>query len=116
MKYRVIQWGTGFVGKLALRATLEHPDLELVGLVVRSEDKVGRDAGELVLLPEGEERRTSAAAFANGLHGLLEAIGQRADGGEFPIEVAVTSMLVDEVRRDFGVAARAARCQVECSA
>ena len=54
MKYRVIQWGTGFVGKLALRATLEHPDLELVGLVVHSEDKVGRDAGEMVgLAPVG---------------------------------------------------------------
>jgi 4-hydroxy-tetrahydrodipicolinate reductase len=48
MKYRVIQWGTGFVGKLALGATIEHPDLELVGLVVHGEDKVGRDAGELI--------------------------------------------------------------------
>jgi hypothetical protein len=48
MKYRVIQWGTGFVGKLALRATIEHPDLELVGLVVHGEDKVGRDAGKLI--------------------------------------------------------------------
>lgn len=51
MKYRVIQWGTGFVGKMALRATIEHPDLELVGLVVHSKDKVGRDAGELIGLP-----------------------------------------------------------------
>jgi hypothetical protein len=48
MKYRVIQWGTGFVGTLALRATIEHPDLELVGLLVHSPEKVGRDAGELV--------------------------------------------------------------------
>jgi len=48
MKYRVIQWGTGFVGKLALRATIEHPDLELVGLVVHGKEKVGRDAGELI--------------------------------------------------------------------
>lgn len=50
-RYRVIQWGTGFVGKLGLRATIEHPDLELVGLVVSSRDKVGRDAGELIGLP-----------------------------------------------------------------
>lgn len=47
MKHRVILWGTGFVGKLALRAVIEHPDLELVGLIVNSKDKVGRDAGEL---------------------------------------------------------------------
>jgi 4-hydroxy-tetrahydrodipicolinate reductase len=39
---------------LALRATLEHPDLELVGLLVHSKDKVGRDAGELAgLAPVG---------------------------------------------------------------
>ncbi len=51
MRHRVIQWGTGIVGKLALRATIGRPDLELVGLVVNSEDKVGRDAGELCGLP-----------------------------------------------------------------
>jgi 4-hydroxy-tetrahydrodipicolinate reductase len=39
------------VGRLALRAILEHPDLELVGLWVHSPDKVGRDAGELCGLP-----------------------------------------------------------------
>ena len=47
MTYRVIQWSTGNVGRLALRAIIEHPDLELVGLWVHSADKVGRDAGEL---------------------------------------------------------------------
>ena len=51
MKYRVIQWGTGFVGKLALQATIERPDLELVGLIVNSPEKVGRDAGDLAGLP-----------------------------------------------------------------
>jgi 4-hydroxy-tetrahydrodipicolinate reductase len=47
MKYRVIQFGTGFVGHFALRAIIEHPDLELVGVWVHSEDKVGKDAGDL---------------------------------------------------------------------
>jgi len=47
MPYRVIQHSTGNVGILALRAVIEHPDLELVGLWVHSPDKVGRDAGEL---------------------------------------------------------------------
>jgi 4-hydroxy-tetrahydrodipicolinate reductase len=47
MPYRVIQHSTGNVGSLALRAVIEHPDLELVGLWVHNPDKVGRDAGEL---------------------------------------------------------------------
>jgi hypothetical protein len=46
-KYRVIQWSTGNVGKLAIRAMLEHPKLELVGVWVHSVAKDGRDAGEL---------------------------------------------------------------------
>jgi hypothetical protein len=47
MAYRVIQWSTGNVGAFALRATICHPELELVGLWVHSEKKAGRDAGEL---------------------------------------------------------------------
>lgn len=46
-KYRVVQWATGNVGSRALRQTIRHPDLELVGVYVHSQDKVGRDAGEL---------------------------------------------------------------------
>ncbi len=45
--YRVIQWATGNVGSRALRMVIEHPDLELVGLWVSSDAKVGKDAGEL---------------------------------------------------------------------
>jgi len=51
MGYRVVQWGTGNTGRLALRGIIQHPDLELVGLHVHSADKVGRDAGELAGLP-----------------------------------------------------------------
>jgi hypothetical protein len=47
MGYRVVQWSTGNVGRLALRAIIEHPELELVGLLVHSDKKAGRDAGEL---------------------------------------------------------------------
>jgi hypothetical protein len=47
MKYRVIQWATGHVGKHALRAIAQHPELELVGLWVSSAEKAGKDAGEL---------------------------------------------------------------------
>ena len=48
MPFRVIQWATGDVGLNALRHILVHPDLELVGVRVHSEDKAGRDAGELL--------------------------------------------------------------------
>lgn len=44
---RIVQWATGNIGTRALRAVIEHPDMELVGLHVHSADKVGRDAGEL---------------------------------------------------------------------
>jgi hypothetical protein len=50
--YRVVQWGTGNVGRLGLRAIIEHPELELVGVVVHSPAKVGRDASELCALDQ----------------------------------------------------------------
>jgi 4-hydroxy-tetrahydrodipicolinate reductase len=47
-RYRVVQWATGNIGLRSLRAVVDHPDLELVGLYVYSEAKAGRDAGELI--------------------------------------------------------------------
>jgi 2,4-diaminopentanoate dehydrogenase len=46
-KLRVIQWTTGKVGKLALRAILDDPRLELAGVYAYSKDKSGVDAGKL---------------------------------------------------------------------
>jgi 4-hydroxy-tetrahydrodipicolinate reductase len=46
-RYRVVQWATGNVGSRALRRAIEHPDLEVVGVYVHSDAKVGRDAGDL---------------------------------------------------------------------
>lgn len=46
-RYRVIQWATGNIGSRALRAVIEHRQMDLVGLWVSNPDKVGRDAGEL---------------------------------------------------------------------
>jgi 2,4-diaminopentanoate dehydrogenase len=51
VSYRVIQWATGHVGIHALRAIVNHPELELVGLFTSSAEKRGRDAGALVGLP-----------------------------------------------------------------
>jgi hypothetical protein len=49
---RVILWGPGQMGIGALRALIQHPGLELAGLVVHSEAKEGRDAGDLCGLPD----------------------------------------------------------------
>jgi len=48
---RVVQWATGTTGRLALRAVIDAPDLELVGVRVYDPRKRGRDAGELVERP-----------------------------------------------------------------
>ena len=42
-----VVWGTGNVGRLALRAVDAHPELELTGVIVHDPAKVGRDAGAL---------------------------------------------------------------------
>jgi hypothetical protein len=44
---RVVVWSTGGIGSLAIVAVQERPDLDLVGVWVHSEAKVGRDAGKL---------------------------------------------------------------------
>jgi hypothetical protein len=47
MTYRVAGWSTGGVGRLAIRAIVRRPDLELAGVWVHSDDKAGVDAGAL---------------------------------------------------------------------
>ena len=42
---KVIQWATGPVGRHAIAAVADHPDLELVATYVYAADKVGQDAG-----------------------------------------------------------------------
>jgi hypothetical protein len=40
-------WGTGNIGRLAIRAVDAHPRLELASVLVHDPEKVGRDAGDL---------------------------------------------------------------------
>jgi hypothetical protein len=47
---RVVQWTTGNVARKTVRAVLARPDLELVGCYAWSQDKVGRDVGDLCRL------------------------------------------------------------------
>lgn len=44
---RVVQWATGAVGRHGVAAMVDHPDLKVVGVLVYSDDKAGRDVGEL---------------------------------------------------------------------
>ena len=44
---RVIQWATGSVGRHAVAAVHDHPDLELVGALAYSDAKAGRDVGDI---------------------------------------------------------------------
>jgi 2,4-diaminopentanoate dehydrogenase len=46
-KYRVVVWSTGGIGSIAIRTIDQRPNLDLVGVWVHSEEKVGKDAGEL---------------------------------------------------------------------
>jgi hypothetical protein len=56
MAIRVVQWTTGPVARAAVRATLAHPLLELVGAFAWSADKAGKDVGTLCnLAPLGIE-------------------------------------------------------------
>lgn len=51
-RVRVVQWTTGIVGASAVRAILDDPRLELVGVFAHGADKVGKDAGALAGRPD----------------------------------------------------------------
>jgi hypothetical protein len=44
---RVAVFATGAIGTLAIQSIVRRPDMELVGVWVHSDDKAGRDAGEI---------------------------------------------------------------------
>jgi hypothetical protein len=46
-RYPVAHYGTGHTGTLVLRQLLERPDVELVGHLVHTPEKVGKDSGEI---------------------------------------------------------------------
>ncbi len=46
-RHRVVQWATGNIGTRAMRAVIEHPSMDLVGVWVHSDEKAGQDAGDL---------------------------------------------------------------------
>lgn len=52
MRLRVAHWGTGNVGRQALRGLLTNSGLDLVGVCVSNEDKAGADAAALAGLDD----------------------------------------------------------------
>lgn len=68
MTYRVVQWSTGNVGRHAIAGIDARPDLELVGVWVSSDEKVGVDAGVLAGL--GRDLGVAATNDAEALLAL----------------------------------------------
>jgi 2,4-diaminopentanoate dehydrogenase len=65
--YKVGVWGPGSMGVIALRGVIDHPQLQLVDLVVHSDAKAGRDAGELCgIAPVGVRATKDPAATLAG--------------------------------------------------
>jgi hypothetical protein len=63
-QHRVVVWATGGIGSIAIRAFQRRSDLELVGVWVHSQEKVGKDAGELA---NGEPIGVTATNHADAL-------------------------------------------------
>jgi 2,4-diaminopentanoate dehydrogenase len=64
---RVVVWATGGIGSIAIRAIHRRPDLDLAGVWVHSDEKVGKDAGELA---NGEPIGVTTTNDADALIGL----------------------------------------------
>src|SRR4051794_25019907 len=69
-RIRTAVWGTGNVGRAAIRAVDAHPGLKLAAVIVHNPDKVGRDAGDLADLG-----RSLAVAATDDIDRALEGIG-----------------------------------------
>ena len=91
MSLRVVVWGTGNVGRPALRAVAAHPDLELAGVVVSDPAKVGRDAGELCGLGPMAVAASDDPAVA--LEGDVDVVAYCASADTRPLEA------LDDVKR-----------------
>jgi len=66
VSYRIIVWGTGFVGKSVLRDLVDHPNYEIAAVIVNAAEKDGKDLGEILGGQDTGIRATrdSAAALA----------------------------------------------------
>lgn len=63
---RVVVWGTGNVGRPAIRAVAAHRDLELITAIVHDPAKVGRDVGALAGIGDVGVLATDDVSVAEG--------------------------------------------------
>ena len=100
-------WGTGNVGRPAVRAVVADPDLELAAVVVSAPDKVGRDAADLAGLgaPTGVTATVDAAAVL--ADGGLDVVVYAATGDTRP------DAAVDDIVACLRAGADAAGCEVD---
>jgi 2,4-diaminopentanoate dehydrogenase len=83
-------WGPGSMGVIALRGVIDHPELQLTDVVVHSDSKAGRDAGELCgIAPVGVLSTQDSARL---LAGDADAVVYAAGANLRPLE-AVADMV-----------------------
>jgi 4-hydroxy-tetrahydrodipicolinate reductase len=84
---KVAVWGTGAMGLIALRGVIDHPELELVSVVVHGESKAGQDAGRLCgISPVGV---VTTQDPAEALEGDAEVVVYAAAGNLRPFDAIV---------------------------
>ncbi len=93
---RTVVWGTGNVGRAAIRAIDAHPALELAAVVVHNPAKVGRDAGEL-----GDVGRALGVAATDDVAAVL------ATGPDAVVYAASGDIRPDDALADVAAALRA---------
>ncbi len=77
--FRVIVWGTGFVGKAVLRSLAGHPTFEIAGVIVNDPAKDGRDLGEI--LGEGTTGIVATRDAARALAANADAVAYFGPNG-----------------------------------
>ena len=103
MTIRVAVWGPGSMGVIALRGVIDHPELELVDLVVHSDVKAGRDAGELCGIdPVGVVATTDPSVLLGG-------------GADVVVYAAAANLRPLEAVNDMVSILRAGKNVVSCS-
>jgi 4-hydroxy-tetrahydrodipicolinate reductase len=97
-RYKVIVWGTGFVGRQVVRILLDHPRFELVGVIVHSAEKDGVDVGTLCgVAPVGlAASRDARAVLSREAH----AVAYFGPTAEFLVENLSNLTLAMEMGKD----------------
>ncbi|WP_081286634.1 dihydrodipicolinate reductase [Mycobacterium asiaticum] len=96
-------WGPGSMGLIALRGVIDHPQLQLVDLVVHSDAKSGRDAGELCGVP------------AVGVVATQDPAAMLAGDADVVVYAAAANLRPVEAIADMASILRAGKNVVSCS-